>query len=126
MREIKFRAWDRKEKEMIEEAIVFGNIGAGDGSVLVNEKAQRGNELDWTQYTGYKDEKDIEAYEGDVIEFEEPVFESQVLMCPIVFHEGGFCAEWQRSDSVHWFPLSQIGHWFEVKGNIYQNPELLK
>lgn len=36
MRTIKFRAWDRKEKETISEALEMGNLGLGAGRVFAN------------------------------------------------------------------------------------------
>ena len=63
MRKIKFRVWDRKEQEMIYNALEITNFGLGDGSLLVDVKAQRGNELDWMQFTGLKDMTDREIYE---------------------------------------------------------------
>ena len=42
---------------MIFDALLIKNIGLGEGSVLVNEETQKGNELIWQQYSGKKDIK---------------------------------------------------------------------
>ena len=42
MREIKFRAWDMKEKKMCNNSLVIGDIGFGKGSVIVTEDVEKG------------------------------------------------------------------------------------
>ena len=65
----------------------------------------------WMQYTGLKDEKGTEIYEGDVVSNEAP---------------GGFrgpmVVEWV--DDCFGFNLYSGGK-YTVIGNIYENPELL-
>lgn len=115
MREIKFRAWDRVEKKMIANALMIRNIGLGDGSLLVDADAQKGNELDWLQFTGLLDSKGVEAWEGDVIRFTD-IHGKQVLE-EIRYNDGSF--------NVGWFSISGIRGW-EIIGNIYENPELIE
>jgi uncharacterized phage protein (TIGR01671 family) len=130
MRPIKFRAWDRKEKEMIEPAFTIENIGLGDGSLIVDERAQRGNELDWMQLTGLLDKNGKEIYENDIlrvpygkrIEFSKKDKEEVFL---VTWHEDRWWPvdyihyDWDLRDSVPWDES-------EVIGNVYQHPELLK
>jgi len=70
------------------------------------------------QYTGLKDKNGKEIYEGDVIKRSEVNYAHEVI-----FKDAAFCR--QRIDdkaigSLEW-PQD-----FEVIGNIYENPELLK
>jgi len=120
MREIKFRAWDKKAKEMIYEALEIKNIGLGDGSVLVDAKTQGGNELTWLQYTGLKDKNGKEIYEGDIIQckYYQKAWKEEVKYD--VDYSGflPFC-EPIDYDEIY---LSDYG----VIGNIYENPGLLE
>lgn len=127
MREIKFRAWDRKEKEMIFDALEIGNFGLGDGSVGVDEKAQRGNELDWMQFTGLLDKNGKEMYEGDVVETQ-PGTDKRLKFLNsierIEFVDGCFIVQ-GITQSRQWNDLYKETKRIEVIGNIYENPELL-
>ena len=120
MREIKFRAWDKLEREMICEALEIKNIGLGEGSVLIDKGTQRGNELTWLQYTGLKDKNGKEIYEGD-IDSKGRVVEYKIDMSGyyLMKNWGGFhlC----HSQNV----LNGCIKHVEIIGNIYENPELL-
>ena len=111
-REIKFRAWFDPSVwgqdscsgmvEDYEHDIMFGVLGFDSADVSV------------MQYTGLKDKKGVEIYEGDILQNTNPQWHSKII----------FAMEWE----------SDIGAWnrygpredFEVAGNIHQNPELLE
>lgn len=119
----KFRAWDRKEKKMICPALVIRNMGFGDGSVVVNTDARKGNELDWMQYTGLKDKNGKEIIESDLVKDDY----GHTLL--VEWRNGGFVAtldslevEGQELQGVY----EENKTSFEVIGNIYNNPELIK
>ncbi len=60
MREIKFRAWDK-----IADNFVYFYLKPGEINIQV--KAPEGVMGDWEEFTGLKDSKGIEIYEGDVV-----------------------------------------------------------
>lgn len=78
----------------------------------------------WMQYTGLQDKNGKDVYEGDIIYFEEPEFESEMLTCLVVFFEGAFCAKWRNG----YITLQDANGEFdkvEILGNIYESPDLL-
>ncbi len=129
MREIKFRVWSTKNNKAIMIPLTFFN--AGD---LIQEK-------DWIvmQYTGLKDNDDVEIYEGDIVRGR---YENEVEI--IVFGNIGYDGKWngltgftlKSWESKHWETHESDGFYeleyhfepeeLEVVGNIYENPELLK
>lgn len=110
-REIKFRAWDKKEKcwkirantDMNYDTLNFGFWGK--------------EELELMQYTGLKDKNGKEVWEGDIVEY-------KTQKGIIVFQNGSFSVEIDTNK-----PLSSSFFIFkdcEVVGNIYEHPELIK
>jgi len=132
MREIKFRVWDKKEKEMYDVLTLnryykdkpmtitwIGNLF----NFPVPPTAQKGiseeeeNNYILMQYTGLKDENGKEIYEGDIVikRFENPKgtkWEKKIVVEIPDFYGEWFCGG--------------IDDEYEIIGNIYQNPELLK
>jgi len=98
-------------------------MGFGDGSVVVNTDARKGNELDWMQYTGLKDKNGKEIIESDLVKDDY----GHTLL--VEWRNGGFVAtldslevEGQELQGVY----EENKTSFEVIGNIYNNPELIK
>lgn len=119
MREIKFRAWDTYKKIWIEYKIHEGIVFFLDKStgVWVGKYDKRYKEFDLMQYTGLKDMKGKEIYEGDILfeTFREEYFK-------VVFENGSFRAEVDEYS----LDLEDYAHICEVVGNIYENPELIE
>lgn len=125
MREIKFRAWDKRLKKMyyqggewfIEHDATQKYL-AFPIQIFENPDGYP-QDIEIQQYTGLKDVNGKEVYEGDVVK-----------------HEGGrvrevywrgACVETGSSDYVSdgecgWPEPEEI----EIIGNIYENPELIK
>lgn len=134
----KFRAWTLHSKQMLQPTAVNPINGTIHVSRVQLHDIEGEDVLLYPksftlmQSTGLKDMNGRLIYEGDIVEFEEPIFESAVLKCEVVFFVGTFCALWDREDRQDYIPLSEIGerigdHYGEIEviGNIYKNPELL-
>jgi uncharacterized phage protein (TIGR01671 family) len=68
------------------------------------------------QYTGLKDSKGVEIYEGDIVEIGDRKKE-------VIFNIGMFCIDENYGDIV---PISEVDNIIKVIGNIFENPELIK
>ncbi len=132
MQTIKFRAWDNVAFEMYypgeEENIVFA---LEDNGIVATDITQEEEEfqtlhhLEYMQFTGQKDNiNDTPIYEGDVVKGKYWLdgksyrFIGSVEYIGIGFKASG--VKQYEGINVEFNPT------FEVIGNIYENPELLK
>lgn len=106
-REIKFRAWDKKDKKFITDFTI-----AGDGYCArfsnISADIREGNDLIPMQYTGLKDKNSKEIYEGDI--------------CKPQYRSGVHIVEWDTNRCC--FNIGNYALW-EVIGNIWESKHLL-
>ncbi|MCK4500902.1 hypothetical protein KAU11_10410 [Candidatus Babeliales bacterium] len=116
MREIKFRAWNKDGKHMID-------LNKITPLALDSKLEQEGvfvpvnNSLIVMQYTGLKDKDGVEIYEGDIISYGRKGFEAIVK-----WSEGCCYFEWKQEKPT--MTAGSPKDYYEVIGNIYENPEL--
>ena len=132
-REIKFRAWIKEENKMIN----VETIDFTDKSMQYLEKNEIIDvyllrttfleDIELMQYTGIKDKNGIEIYEGDILKYNFSYDGRLKHISPVTY------LETQASFGIkdiygNEIPLYRItaNNYFEVVGNIYENPELLE
>jgi uncharacterized phage protein (TIGR01671 family) len=138
-REIKFRTWDKKRKTMeFFPYVYFYNVDAdmvafcldrGRPHIYIDDDDPSDeNDFELMQYTGLKDKKGKEIYEGDIVKFSTRV--TNVTSENLEVEWGPASGAWvvnSLEDLVPYFLYEAVRHYNpEVIGNIYENPELLK
>ena len=114
-REIKFRAWNKKEQAMFLSPDTIQHLGFWFDAHLPGALADLGN-IVIMQFTGLLDSKGNEIYEGDIVT------------------KNGRYTDVVKYDFYEVYPFTRGGlhgssyypEMCEVIGNIHENPELLK
>ena len=124
MREIKFRAWIKELNEIREvEYINFWKKMISFPNKFCKEYYLNADfdEIELMQYTGLKDMREKEIYEGDIL------FESfGERYYKVIFENGSFRAEFEGDFEEYSFDLIDVvAQGCEIVGNIYENSELL-
>lgn len=136
-REIKFRAWLKKEKKMVQVSrlpLKAKNGKYEDGQSVgwyyTDQASYNDYDIDYSniedielmQYVGLKDKNGKEIFEGDIVN-------TNIDLMGIVRFDIGYYFEWITNNLVSiWNKDMKVWvEWgLEIIGNIYENPELLE
>jgi len=128
MREIKFRAWLKEERKMVNvETLFIGINRLCFGNSKTEDLFFRDfEEVELMQYTGLKDKNGKEIYEGDIVLIK--LDETSTWHKTVVgFKKGAFIANLiDKEDYVYIFHHGFTGDDFEIIGNVYENKNLLE
>lgn len=129
MRDIKFRAWDKKKNDWFDDGgslyiELNGNINFGWNGEVMDDYTDR---VILLQYTGLKDKNGVEIYEGDFL------MAGDAYLGVIKYHStraqfiGKNIGETFQEDEYDTL-YTKNGRFNSAKviGNIYENPELLE
>lgn len=134
--EIKFKVWDKRGKRLVAVQDLHW-IHEGKYTLRVNASDNPGDyiplldgEYELVQFTGLHDKNGKEIYEGDIInvttvetcECGKDTYDT-FKNCEVKWLHTSHAAFGWRNNRWHTF---EAGQEFEVIGNIYENPELLK
>jgi len=132
MREIKFRAWEKDEKFMCLPYFTLRQISKLDSTYFQDS-------IIWMQYTGLKDKNGKEIYEGDVLTSSNKPKGRQILGSVKHGHYdvyqpnetsglepryGWYVGPYYTDFVVFDIDLTTAS-FYEVIGNVWENPELL-
>jgi uncharacterized phage protein (TIGR01671 family) len=134
MREIKFRAWDKKNKKMIYPTGLYGDIkrwhieSSNSYWGMYSHGRVCGNADDsgiLLQYIGLEDKNGKEIYKGDIVE---------IINSSVDEEDGYFLVEFESERARYILASKDLAYDFdntspneiEVIGNIYENKDLLE
>lgn len=124
MKELKIKAWLKKEKKMVSIIGIdfnYGYIRYTEDDNLFNEnyKTAEFKNIELLQFTGLKDNGGQELYEADVIKFNDGIDDIYGLIS--YDDEDGTYRVSYENITEH---LSEREGDFEIVGNIFENPDL--
>jgi uncharacterized phage protein (TIGR01671 family) len=127
-KEIKFRAWNIKNKSMIDEVLEMGFGCRHYPETWLIGDDQRTDHFELMQYTGLKDKNGKEIYENDLLQYDGYNFKliNKEKIYQVRYDDN--LAQYYAYNLENSFDTFLVVRaWKESKiiGNIYQNPELL-
>ena len=131
MRDLRFRAWDDVKKKMYTpeeleqqgasdlEKTIYGYLSYGSLIIYDFSNPENPTELFPLQSTGWYDNNQKEIFEGDVVQDDNGVFQvmwsEEIAGFILIGNDGSFAMGGPYMSDT-----------FALKGNIYENPELLE
>ena len=119
MREIKFRVWDKENKEMLDVEALHWDDCTREFLIRTTMYSDYFTPEELMQFTGLYDKNGKEIYEGDIVKAK---FFEKHITGEIEFALGAFFVTGSSVSDNQMFIFND----FEVVGNIYENPELLE
>ena len=114
MREIKFRAWDKDNKEMLYE---LDNKGYHEDLMKPFDNLDTKSYYEIMQFTGLFDKNGKEIYEGDIVGLSIQL-KTRVKKLNVI-------VEWKK-ELAGFVPRTLYKKHWEILGNVYENKEMVE
>ena len=128
-RQLKFRAWDTLAKKFTypDKGYQGHYVLTLNGEFFNLQNGSGGDEYIVQQFTGLKDSKGIDVYEGDIVEF---LHKGKTIFSKISYYSnvGMFAVVIEPNQEIDIETRKCLAEvcFFEVIGNIFENSELLE
>ena len=124
--ELKFRAWDKQNNDWlknVDESLMINPYTEGKYFRIDDMSHTGSDHVEIEQFTGLQDKNGVDIYVGDIVQYPGDYygFHKQA----VIYFEGRF-APLVQVEEGHNAIDGYEAEYFEVIGNIHQNPELLK
>lgn len=113
MEQLRFRAWDKIQKRFL-----YMNIRKGFMGIEYTGEKPFSDLQEWQQFTGLRDSKGVDIFEGDILT-DKIVVKWRADLASFALDKYG----WMHD---HYFGEGVDAEKIEIIGNIYEHPELLK
>lgn len=125
---IKFRIWDKRFKCFYYPSVCFPLQINNRGEMYYETGVSKRDNYILQQYTEFKDEKEKEIYEGDILKLENLEYEANDEVGDVRFFEGAYYWWNSYGEQLRDYIKDEKDNKVNLKivGNIFQNADLLK
>lgn len=123
MREIKFRAWDIRRRDMYYIGDLYWFEEEGVHEIIDGKGIGHHASYIIMQYTGIKDKNGKDIYKGDILDYGYVVTYVDGSDLANLGMDVGF---YMQRDNFESWAMLEVGSGYEVLGNVHQNPKLLE
>lgn len=122
MRDIKYKAYDKKENCIFDVARIDIADGSCYSHLFASDIYDYWNNIELLEYTGYKDINDVEIYEGYIVETTRTM---NRIVGVVTYYKAAWYIKTKEGNYIRLIPRFGVVE-NRVIGNIYENKSLLE